>query len=198
MLENILALDRALFLKINRDWTNSFLDQVMPICRDAKTWVPLYLLIVGWAFYKFGYKIWTWLVTIGLMMLTSDQLSSHLIKPFFARPRPCNDLIIHSEVRLLLQHCTESFSFTSSHAVNHFCIAMFLVVTLQTYFKKWIHILWLWAFSICYGQVYVGVHFPLDVTVGAILGCVLGYGFAKVFLNKIGLPQPVLRFKDSK
>jgi undecaprenyl-diphosphatase len=33
---------------------------------------------------------------------------------------------------------------------------------------------WAWAASIAYAQVYVGVHYPLDVLMGAGLGTALG------------------------
>lgn len=189
MLETIIAFDKALFLKINTEWTAPFLDQIMPIWRDAKTWIFLYVLIVGWTVYKFGWRIWPWLLTIGLMMVFSDQFSSSLIKPWVARQRPCNDPEIALQVRSLLGYCRDSYSFMSSHAVNHFCIATFLIFTLKPYWGKMVYMLWFWAFSIAYGQVYVGVHFPVDITAGAITGCLFGYLFAKIFLKKIGMPQ---------
>ena len=58
MLETIIALDKALFLKINTEWTNPFLDAIMPYWRDAKTWIFLYVIIVGWDLYKFRGRIW--------------------------------------------------------------------------------------------------------------------------------------------
>ena len=48
-----------------------------------------------------------------------------------------------------------------------------------------------WAATICYAQVYVGIHFPLDVTCGAIIGLILGYIIAKIFNQKIGLTTVV-------
>lgn len=189
MLETIIALDKALFLKINTEWTNPVLDAIMPYWREAKTWIFLYIFIAGCTVYKFGYRIWPWLLTIGLMMVVSDQISSSLIKPWVARPRPCNDPEIAHLVRSLLGYCRDSFSFMSSHAVNHFCIATFLIFTLKPYGGKMVYMLWLWAFTIAYGQVYVGVHFPIDVTAGAIMGTLMGYLFATLFLKKIGMPQ---------
>ena len=48
-------------------------------------------------------------------------------------------------------------------------------------------LMFVWAFAICYAQVYVGVHFPLDVICGAIVGVIIGYIPAKIFNTKIGL-----------
>lgn len=188
MLAELLELDRSLFLKINTQWTSPFLDLVMPVWRDAKTWIPLYILIIAFLLYRFGLKIWPWLVLVGLMMLCSDQLSSHLIKPWFARTRPCNEPLLQGQVRKLLGYCSGSFSFTSSHAVNHFCIATFIIFTLRRHMGKAIYLFWLWAFSIALGQVYVGVHYPLDIFCGALLGTGIGYLFAFIYNRKIGLP----------
>lgn len=188
MLDQILELDRALFLKINAEWTNAAFDFIMPYWREAKYWVPLYLVIIGALLYRFSWKVWPWLLTVGIMMALSDQLSSNVIKPLVARPRPCNDAVIGAQVRSLLGYCRDSFSFTSSHAVNHFCIATFIIYTLKPYWGKLVYLFWLWAFSIIYGQVYVGVHFPVDVFCGSLLGLLLGWSFARMYNRYVGMP----------
>jgi undecaprenyl-diphosphatase len=109
-----------------------------------------------------------------LTVLLTDQISSGLIKNFVQRPRPCFDPNFYSQVRLLLDHCSGGYSFTSSHATNHYGIAAFLFATLGSYFGHWKYLLFVWASLICYAQVYVGVHYPLDVIVGAILGYIIG------------------------
>src|SRR5690606_291729 len=126
MIETILSWDRALLLKFNTEWTNACFDLIMPYWREAKYWIPLYLSLVGCSIATLGWRVWPWLLTIGVMMTCSDQISGHLIKPLVARARPCNDEIIGLQVRRLLGYCRNSYSFPSSHAVNHFCIAAFL------------------------------------------------------------------------
>ena len=39
----------------------------------------------------------------------------------------------------------------------------------------------LWAVIVAMAQVYVGVHYPLDVTCGALLGAMIGVGTGMVF-----------------
>lgn len=197
MIATLLELDRSLFLKINTEWISHFTDMIMPVWRDAKTWVPLYIAIVVLLFYRFGIRAWPWLVTVGIMILCSDQLSSHLIKPLVARVRPCNEPLLEGQVRRLLGHCSGSYSFTSSHAVNHFCIATFMFFTLKEYTDKWIGFLFLWAFSIAYGQVYVGIHYPIDITCGAIIGAGIGYLFATLFNRKVKLPPVRKKFQKA-
>ena len=78
-------------------------------------------------------------------------------------------------------HCGGGYSFTSSHATNHFALATFLVIILGPFFK-WIRIpIFLWAASIAFGQVYVGVHYPLDVLAGSIVGILLGILMTKFY-----------------
>ncbi|RQO30902.1 phosphatase PAP2 family protein [Taibaiella sp. KBW10] len=189
MLAELLELDRSLFLKINTEWTSHFLDLIMPVWRDAKTWLPLYILIVAYLVYRFGLKVWPWFLFVGVMMLCSDQLSSHLIKPWVARIRPCNEPLLQGQVRKVLGYCSGSYSFTSSHAVNHFCIAAFIIFTLRRHTGKAIYLFFPWAFSIAYGQVYVGVHYPLDILCGALLGTGIGYLFATIYNKRLGLPS---------
>jgi undecaprenyl-diphosphatase len=81
---------------------------------------------------------------------------------------------MNEKVRLLLDHCSGGFSFTSSHAANHFGLAMFLFISLNPLFKKYTWLFFVWAAMIAYAQVYVGVHYPVDVLAGAIIGLLVG------------------------
>ena len=92
-------------------------------------------------------------------------------------------------VRMLLNHCSGGLSFPSSHATNHFGAAVFIYCTLKKYLGNWSYLFFLWAASICYAQVYVGVHYPTDVLGGAIIGSIIGYIVALIYNKKIGLPE---------
>ena len=175
--------DKQLFLKINTQWTNSSLDHILPWYRDSNTWIPLYLFLLLFTAINYKNKIWPWLLFIAVTATLSDQISSNFFKNFFDRPRPCNDLIIQFQGRLLLNRCPSSFSFTSSHATNHFAAAMFLFLTLKSSFKNWTYLFFFWAGSISYAQIYVGVHYPLDILGGTIIGCSVGY-LTGTFYNK--------------
>ena len=110
------------------------------------------------------------LVTVGL----ADGISSHLVKNQFQRIRPCNQTGFKETAHLLVP-CGSGYSFTSSHATNHFAIAFFLMLTIGRRWK-WIRFpLFLWACSIAFAQVYVGVHYPLDVLAGGILGTFISF-----------------------
>ncbi len=99
-----------------------------------------------------------------LTITLSDQLSSHVIKPWIGRARPCHALPLDEVVLLVDQ--TGSFSFPSSHATNGFAGAL--------YFSYWLRRLtwplFVLAALIGFSRIAVGVHYPLDVAAGTVLG----------------------------
>jgi undecaprenyl-diphosphatase len=74
----------------------------------------------------------------------------------------------------LVDDCPTAFSFTSSHATNHFALAVFFMCSLGFVMKRYKYIWLLWAFLVAYGQVYIGVHYPTDVIFGALIGIAVG------------------------
>ncbi|MBS4042258.1 MAG: phosphatase PAP2 family protein [Chitinophagaceae bacterium] len=183
----IVELDQQLFLLLNQKLTNPIFDVVMPFMRNSTNWILLYVLLIIFAFYKLKQKAFIWIFFAICTIVLTDQLSSHVIKPFIARVRPCNDINFSSQVRLLLANCSSGFSFTSSHACNHFGIAMFIFISLFTYLKKWAYLFILWAAIISYAQVYVGVHYPIDILFGGILGSTIGFFIGRYCKTKIYL-----------
>lgn len=183
------AWDTNLFIKINNDWTSPFLDSIFPWWRESTTWYPLYLFLIVFVFQNFGWKAWKFIVFTIITITLSDQLSSTLIKYHVNRLRPCQDPAMEGHVRMLLNHCSGGPSFTSSHATNHFAAAVFLFIILKPYLKNWAYLFFFWAASISYGQVYVGVHYPLDIFCGAIVGSIIGFITASVFTKWVGLGE---------
>ena len=96
-------------------------------------------------------------------------------------------------VRVLAKYCPVSSSFTSSHACNHFALATFLFLTLRIT-SRWWSLVFVWAFLIAYAQVYVGVHYPVDVLCGGLLGCGIDDFTGRLFLKLIGsFPLPTYK-----
>ena len=190
--------DKKLFFLINNTYTNPWLDSIYPWWREANTWVPLYVFFLAFMFLNFGKRAWPWVAFVILNLTLSDQISSNLIKNYFHRLRPCSDPEMQYQVRLLLDYCSGGYSFTSSHATNGFCFVMFITQTLKPYLTKFRWPFFLWAGSIAYGQVYVGVHYPLDIFAGTLLGCGIGYMVASFYNRRVAAFFPlVLRDKAS-
>ncbi len=192
-MQSILHLDEQLFYLINNGWQNPFFDAIMPIWREKSTWIPLYVLLAAFIVYRFKIKGLYLILALGLLVGLSDNISSQLIKKNVQRIRPCNDATVQDDH--LLISCGSGYSFPSTHAVNHFATATFLSLTLGQFFRKIRLPLYLWAASISLGQVYVGVHYPLDIICGAIFGALLAYIAAKLYLKwdkvSIGKPEAV-------
>ncbi len=177
MLEWITHIDQQLFFQINHCMSNDFFDAVMPWFRNKYFWAPLYAIILFFIIRKHKLQA---LYVIGFALLTlilADQLSAHVIKPIVGRLRPCNNPDI-SEMVHLRGACGSGFSFVSSHATNHFALALFFIsVFARPSNRFYITLFFLfWAALVSFAQVYVGVHFPLDVLGGALLGTLIGYG----------------------
>ncbi|MGY3054796.1 membrane-associated phospholipid phosphatase [Pedobacter sp. UYEF25] len=179
-LETIKQLDVELFLSVHRGMSNSFFDWLMPLVRNKFFWAPLYLFIIVFSivqYKKTGYYI------IGGLIFTfamGDLISSRLIKPMAGRLRPCNEPSLANDI-IHRVGCGTGQSFPSSHATNHFAIAVFLICLFYKYWKPILPLGLTWATLICFAQVYVGVHYPIDVTVGALLGALIGYLCSRLF-----------------
>ncbi|PZX51921.1 phosphatase PAP2 family protein [Algoriphagus chordae] len=171
MIEQIKTWDEEIFL-----WLNSFhadwLDPVAYQLSQTFIWVPFYALLVYFIIKVERKNSWWVIGGIALTILIADQVTSGLMKPFFERLRPCHDErwngLVHNYNR-----CGGLFGFASSHAANTFGLAVFLNLKMKgkLRFLPW---LFLWATIISYTRIYLGVHYPLDIIVGAIVGIAAG------------------------
>ena len=184
-MEQILEADKYLFHLINNKWSNSFFDTLMPFVRNANFWLPLYLFLLIFALLNIKNSGWFILLILCTAALT-DVLSSHIIKNHIFRLRPCRDPSLLGTVRVLVFYCPQSSGFTSSHAANHFGLATFASITLYPYAGKWIYLTFLWAFLIIYAQLYVGVHYPIDVLGGALVSVVAGLLASRIYQKNWG------------
>ncbi len=176
------TVDTQLFFLINHSFANPVLDLLCPLLRNKLTWIPFYLAAAVYLFVKYKSKA-LWVICAAVICIVlADQISSSLIKPFFGRLRPCNDAQIKDQVRLLIE-CGKGFSFVSSHAANHFALAVFFALFFSI--RKLTITLLAWAFSIAISQVYVGVHYPADVLAGGLLGVTVGWLVFKIFAYRL-------------
>jgi undecaprenyl-diphosphatase len=151
----------------------------------ALVWIPLYLFFLYLIIRQYKWKAIMIVVLAALMILVSDQLSN-LAKETFQRLRPSNEpgLMVH----LVNAYKGGDYGFYSAHATNNFSIAVFLIVLTGKRFK------WIWtialsyALIISYTRIYLGVHFPGDIIMGAIMGSLIGYFFGRITLFLHSIP----------
>ncbi|MCH8330324.1 MAG: phosphatase PAP2 family protein [Bacteroidetes bacterium] len=176
-MQALLEFDLQLFELINQQWSNSFFDALLPYFRNKYIWAPLYIFIIVFLLVNYRNQGWKIILLSVLCVTLTDQISSSLIKPLIGRLRPCHELA--DQIRLLV-NCGAGYSFVSSHAANHFGFAVLISIFLGEKWK-WVWPTALsWAVIVSYSQVYVGVHYPLDIIGGALLGAVIGWSVSRL------------------
>ena len=171
-MELLLSLDRQIFFFVNGIISNQFFDHLMPLLRNKYIWSPLYVFLISYLILNHKTEGFIMVLFAVLTIVCCDQISSSVIKPLVQRLRPCNDPSLKDQVHLLIT-CGSGFSFISSHAANHFGLAIFVARGLKA--VKWLLPAGIvWASLISIAQVYVGVHYPFDVFGGGALGSICG------------------------
>ncbi len=168
ILDVISRWDTAWFYMINLGTQNRFFDVIMPLLSDIKLWrIPL--LVVSLAAIILGNRrVRATVLLAALALILSDQISSQLLKPLVARQRPSYVL---EGVRLLMGRGGR-YGFPSSHAANVFAVWTLLAVR----HRRVAFYLLAIPPGVAYSRIYVGVHYPLDVLGGALLGILLALG----------------------
>ena len=173
MVENILPYERDLFLFLNGGHT-VFWDNLMWAVSKTNSWFPFYGLVILLLFYKTPTKDAAFvLLFFVLMAVLCDQVSSGLIKPFFERLRPTHHPDFKDLVNTVNGYRGGGFSFVSGHATNSLGFAVFLSLL---YRHRWVTVVaFIWALTISYSRIYLGVHFISDVVGGMLAGTLLGW-----------------------
>lgn len=161
-MSSLLLLDTKLLFFINQNLANPVFDIIMPFVTNLNNWRIPILLIWVLLMIKGGKKGRVVGILLILVLIASDQLSSALLKPLVGRYRPCH---LYDNLRLLV-NCGGKYAFPSSHASN---ISAFAVL-FSYFYRKWTAGFILVAIIIGFSRIYVGVHYPIDVLSGYIVG----------------------------
>ncbi|THV60277.1 phosphatase PAP2 family protein [Flagellimonas alvinocaridis] len=179
MLDQLLQYDKDLFLFLNGLGTPTW-DGFWMFMTKTKNSFPLYVLLLYLSYKNFGWKkTGVILVSVALLITCTDQLSN-FFKYGIGRLRPCHDPEINGVMRLVKSYCGGQFGYFSAHAANSFGPATFFMVLFCGKVRYMGFILMIWACLVAYSRIYIGVHFPLDVLTGAIVGLLFGWLFAKL------------------
>ena len=167
-MNKIIDIDKSIMIFLNKDISNPVFDLIMPVItsKDFLTVIGLilifYLLFFGGKRGKIAFLIL--LFSAGM----SDAICAQIIKPWVGRVRPSHEFIDY--INLLVSKGGK-WSFPSNHAANSFAFA----TVLSYFFEQKKVMLYTLASIIAFSRVYVGVHYPLDIICGAIVGYILSW-----------------------
>jgi undecaprenyl-diphosphatase len=183
--EELLELDKRLLLFLN-GWNSPFFDSVMLTLTETFVWTPLYAILIFLVIKIYGKSsIWI-LLGATLTIVLCDQITTGFMKPFFARLRPSHEPALDGLIHLVNNYRGGLYGFASSHAANTFGVAIFVWLSLKKCYR-WISVVFVWALVMTYTRIYLGVHYPSDIAIGALIGLLVGcfaFRLSSFLLNK--------------
>jgi undecaprenyl-diphosphatase len=165
MLDPVLTADAAL-----RAWLvthhTPWLDQVMWLLSAAgvagSIWIAVAAVMAAWV-PRLRAPAWQ----VVLAVILSQAIVDWAVKPIIARPRP---FVADTRARVVGYH-PETYSFPSGHTTTSFAAATVMAFAIT---RRRAAATWALASAIAVSRVYIGVHYPLDVAVGAVCGVLIG------------------------
>ncbi len=191
LISEILNQNVMLFYFINLGMENSFFNFVMPLITNFGSFLAWGIICV--LLFIFGGEKGKKVSIIGLLALILANIVVYELKYLVAEPRP---FLALSNVHQLVSE-SEIYSFPSGHTASSFAVAV--VIGLKYKFNlrgrdySWLYPLIAFSILIGFSRIYIGVHYPLDVVFGAIVGILSAAIALKLgdnsFVDKIaGLP----------
>ncbi len=174
MIEYLNQLDASVLLFFN-SMHSPFFDKFMMLCTGRFIWIPMYVTILFILLKSFKPRlVLVYAVAIALAITLTDQTCASIIRPFFERMRPSNiDNPLSQSLHLVDGYRGGQYGFPSCHAANSFALAVFIVCLV----RRWRLAIFIfsWATLNSYSRLYLGVHYPGDLLVGAVIGSAFGY-----------------------
>lgn len=169
--------DRAVLIYLNNLGVETY-DGFWLVVTHIQNWIPLYLL-----FFVFFWKMLSQkkaiLATLGtLASLVTALLLTSIVKNSVGRLRPNNTPDLEGLVRVL--QTPSDYSFWSGHAASSFAITFFVIAVLRIQ-SKWIYVCLVWPFLFALSRIFVGVHYPSDILIGACVGSLISVIYYKLY-----------------
>ncbi len=158
-------LDTILFYFFNQTLSNPVFDYMMPVITNKWTWAPVWIILIAGILIKGGRRD-KWILFMAILSVAlADMVGHRVMKKNIQRIRPCNAL---ENVHLLVKK-NSSYSMPSNHAANFFALAAIF----GFFYRRYRIGVYAIAGLVGYSRIAVGVHYPFDVLVGALLGVFL-------------------------
>ncbi|MFH6604722.1 phosphatase PAP2 family protein [Maribacter algicola] len=166
MLEAILEWDRETFIYLNGLGIERY-DAFWSAVTNFNHWIPLLALFIFLFFRQFQTK--KALAVLGTVLFLALFITTltDLTKEAVARIRPNNNEEINTLIRIVKS--PTDFSFFSGHAASSFSITTLVFLFLRREIR-WSWLFYIWPILFAMSRIYVGVHYPIDIIVGALVG----------------------------
>jgi undecaprenyl-diphosphatase len=197
----MISWDLSILHLINREWTHTLLDWLMPSISAVNAWLPLMglaVLLVLWRNFSVGIRL---ILCVALALILSDGVISKTLKKTIGRVRP-RDAITGVMIRdlgsaspqflRLFKPPTQQFSaprgdtkgssFPSSHAMNMFALATVIAL----FHRRWGMVMYVIAALVAYSRIYVGAHWPSDIPPSIGMGIFVGWVVTRLIMRKFG------------
>lgn len=174
------TIDHDLMLLLNGDM-GSVMDTFMWYCSSKLAVVPFVLYALFVVYRRYGWKqLLLVMCIIGLLILVADQ-TCNLFKDNLSRLRPTHTAALEGMIHIVNDYRGGQFGTVSAHAACSFSVLGFCALLVSN--RIYTTILVIVCLLIVYSRIYLGVHFPLDIMWGTILGCFVAFIGAEVFKN---------------
>lgn len=177
MLDKLLEWDRKFLVYLNNLGLEE-MDTFWTVATIIISWTPLFILFTVLILLCYDGKSGIYRCLAVLALLFIVLLLTGVTKEIFERLRPNNEEAIDASIRILRD--PSSYSFFSGHAATSFAITTLIYLFLRNKIR-WVWIFYLWPLIFSYSRIYVGVHYPLDILTGALIGIFLAIFQFKLF-----------------
>ncbi|HEX8268896.1 MAG TPA: phosphatase PAP2 family protein [Flavobacterium sp.] len=177
MLDKILELDRDLFIYLNSLGSETY-DGLWLLITKQFNWIPIFLVFAYLVFKHLGWRHALLIIVLVAVLVTFTDQTTNLIKNTFQRLRPGSNPDIAHLIRAV--QTRKSFSFLSGHASSSMASAFFLYHVLKPYLK-YMGFIFLWPLIFAYSRIYLGLHYPLDIICGYVLGILFAFLMLRLY-----------------
>ncbi|UOY07503.1 phosphatase PAP2 family protein [Muricauda sp. SCSIO 64092] len=190
MWDKLLQWDKGILIFLNNLGIEAY-DGFWSAVTEIRTWFPLFLFFILLLFWKYPKREAFFQVMTLIFLAIFITFITHWAKVSFARLRPSNDLEINTLIRVL--RTPRDYSFFSGHASSSFSITVLMFLFIRRTWK-WAFFFFLWPILFCASRIYLGVHYPSDIIVGAAVGTLFALVFYRLYQYVIvpytGLDRP--------
>ncbi len=198
-IEEIHKLDQEITLLINSTG-NAVTDPIMQFFSNIPVWIPLYVAVAAFLFYRMKWKqALVIMLSILITFICCDQFAN-FIKETVGRLRPCHDDFMVGNGLSILEGKGGMYGFFSGHAANSFGFAISSSIGLKNdrhhKYRIYTWLIFFWALMVSISRIFVGKHYLGDIIVGAVAGSLIALTIsfiARAAVKAIDKKEQVIR-----